>query len=596
MARASNSSATRTYELYGGNTVNLSPPEGLVAWKYVDFRDNDEFPEMGMVGPYETAKSTSLIDFLFRRAIEYPGSNTLFARGTLSSLKNSSLLKLVRRVGAVFESGNENEAVYRLPPALDPWTGQETQSIIKGIGLDRVDLEQVFRSTEYFTGAIEEGDEVDSDAHDILQARLRQVCYHKDRKVYHLAMLMGERWGVSPEEAYEIMLGDSRHPVGQNSLKWDDPMPGSTVLKTVWNPKGDQDIWSRYVGVPYPQPKPTPQWVEQNVGVREVHVDPKTLRGDDFHFPAGAIIKHSGGARKFAARHDEKAGKVYAIDGSEYDEADCGLIVQRACIYVFREENESRNYTSDVNSYLMVNRGLHQQAFHGAVNSRMGRVFPNFVDDYVENGGNKLRYPGKDRLAAAKYRGFGGIDQGGGHATGIVAGIITPETGIAIFYDEYIRSGVAAKDSAYDAQAMVLPGTPEFWWSYDPAMEAKEYGRDVEYAVIDEYQILGTLMPGDRGREPFDYVNGLLVPREYFIGDNKVPKLLVFDNCHYIIETLTKLTWKMVSSQRDNWMVDAGDAIKIALSGYRKMSTTSGRGMSETAIINAPATYSDRFA
>ena len=586
--------------IYGGNTIDLSVPRGLIAWKYIDFRDNDEFPEMGMTGPYATAKSTAALDFLIRRAIEYPGSNTLIARGTLSSLKNSTLDKMTKRLGAIFDSGNENEAIYRLPPDTDPMTGQDVQSIIKGIGLDRIDLEQVFRSTEYMTGFIEEGDEVDSRAHDNLQARLRQIVFHRTLKVYHLAMKMAERWSqhydgvLTPEDAYEIMRADKRHPVGQNELAWEDPMPGSTVLKTAWNPKPGDHLWDRYIGIAHPGVV-TPDWVEANVGIREVHVRPDRLRRDKFFFRAGSIVKLNSGVRQFAARHDEKKGEVHLIDGRVIPEKEANLVVQRACIYAFKEENESRNFQNDENSYLMVNTDLQEQAFMGIFNGRQGRVFTNYIDDYVENGGHLLHYPGKEALVAAKYRGFGGIDQGGGHATGMIAGLIAPESGIALVYDEYMRSGVAAAESVHDAKAMVLPNAPEFWWGYDPAMENKRYDKDVEYSTIQEYQSLGNLMPGDRGKEAFDYVNGLLAKRDTFIGSQAAPRLLIFDNCTYLRQTARDLTWKMVDTQRNLWMVDVGDAFKIALSIFRRL-TIGGASMSEAAIIHAPAAYSTKFA
>lgn len=594
----------RDHEALGRKDITLAPPKGLIVYKYLDIRDNDEFAEFGAVGPYATAKTTAALDFLTRRALEYPGSNILMCRATLTSLKGSSLPKFAQRIGAVFESENKNEAVYRMPEDYDPLTGKRVQSVIKGIGLDRTDLEQVFRSTEYHTAFVEEGDEVDSDAHDILQARLRQVVFHRTKKVRDLAMMMGERWGVHPEEAFEIMRSDKRHPVAQHDLGWKDPMPGPTVLKTVWNPKGNDHLWSRYVGVPYPDPEPTPEWVDANVGVREVHVSPTDLRRESYYFTAGNIVKLPGGARAFAAYHDEREtlpgevedghGTVTMVDGRKFPARQLGLIVQRACVYIFREENESRNFQNDTNSYLMVNRDMRRRAFLGTVNSRMGRVFSNYVDDYVENGGHLLKWPGKERLARAGYRSFGGIDQGGRHGTALTTGIVTPETNLPILYGEYLRHGVSARESAYDAKDLELPGS-EIWWGYDPAMAAKEYGRDNEYALIHEYeQTLANLMPGDRGKDAFDYVNSLLVARDTFIGKSKVPKLLVFDNLEYVRETMLKLTWQMVASSRDNWMVDMGDAIKIALSIFRKMGMGVYEGRGAT-IITAPPTYSNEF-
>lgn len=567
----------RDYESIGRKEIILDPPKGVIVHKYLDVRDNDWFPEMGVAGAYATAKSTAMLDFLIRRALDYPGSNILIARATLTSLKASTLTKLTQRLGAVFESENEHEAIYRLPEDYDPMTGLKVQSIIKGLGLDRANLEQVFKSTEYHTGAIEEGDEVDGDSHDILQARLRQVCFHRTKKVFDLAMFRAEQWGVTPEEAYEIMLADKRHAVGQHDLAWDDPMPGPTVLKTVWNPPGGH-IWDRYVGIPHPDGIPTPSWVDANVGIREKHVEAARLVEEQFHFRAGSIVGLKDGSRRYAAK--ENGEKVTLIGGGEVPRKEANLIVQRACIYIFKDENESRNFENDENSYLMENRDLRRRAFLGEGNSRMGRVFPNYVDDYVENGGNLLRWPGRDRLAQAGYRGFGGIDQGGRHQTAIIPGVITPTTGVGILYDEYVRSGVAARESAYDALGLVLPGAPDFWWAYDPAMDSKRYDQDTNYSTSQEYRaVLSNMMPGDRGKAAFDYVNGLLTVTDTLIGETPTSKLLVFDHLVQVRETMLKLTWKMVDSQRDNWMVDVGDAIKIAMTAYRQMqmfATTNG--------------------
>lgn len=581
----------------GAGELDLNPPKGAIAWKYTEFRDNDEFAEMGMVGPFATAKSTALLDFLLRRAVDFPGSNTLIARNHLTLLKTSTLDKMAKRLGAVFESENKNEAIFRLPEAEEPHTGKRVQSLIKGLGLERADLEQVFKSTEFFTGAIEEGDEVSSDSHDDLQSRLRQQCYHRWKKVKHLAMAMASRWGVTPEEAYEIMLADERHPVGQYQLDIDHPMPGFTVLKTVWNPNGNDHLWMRYIGIPYPEPKPTPDWVEQNVGIREVHTDAKELREEDFTFKAGSIVKLSDGKRAFAKIQDTKRGVVELIGGGEIPLEQAGLIVQRACIYAFRHENESRDYQNDENSFLMVNRAKRRRVFSGEVDTRSGRVFPWYIDDYLENGGHLLRFPegGRDSLAMARYMGVGGIDQGGSHATAMGTAIITPESGIMAFYDEYVRSGVAASQSAIDALALILPGMPGFWWGYDPQMNAKRYDQNLEYATIDEYRRhLSNLIPGDRGKPAFDYVNGLLSQRDAFIGRQPAPKLLVFDNCHQIREAMLKLTWEMVASQRWQWMVDVGDMIKITASIYRKMGKFM-RPEASAAILEGSVAYATDF-
>ena len=293
---------------------------------------------------------------------------------------------------------------------------------------------------------------------------------------------------------------------------------------------------------------------------------------------------------------DGRENPVKNLDAAS--DADVALLLKRACIYVFKEENESRMYANERNSYLMENESLRERAFLGRVPAKMGRVFPKFIPDYIENGGHLIKAPDdlQKRLGMSGYRGFGGIDQGGRHATAMAAGVATPETMIGMIYDEYVRTGVPAAESAYDARDMMPPGINDFWWGYDPAMENKRYDQDTEYSTIMEYEkVLANLMAGDRGDAAYEYVNSLLEFRDGMIGGPRLPGLLVFDNAEQTIEVLNKLTWKMVKHQRDNWMVDLGDALKIALSIFRKMGMNIRGGDSPT-IVQAPNTYSRRFA
>ena len=110
-----------------------------------------------------------------------------------------------------------------------------------------------------------------------------------------------------------------------------------------------------------------------------------------------------------------------------------------------------------------------------------------------------------------------------------------------------------------------------------------------------EYEkVLKNLMPGDRGDAAFEYVNSLLEFRDKFIGDNPLPQILIFEHCEALIEVLKNLTWHMVRRQRDNWMVDVGDALKIALSIFRKMGLNR-RDSEAPTIIQAPPAYSRRY-
>jgi hypothetical protein len=526
------------------------------------------------------------MDFIVRRAIEYPGSNILIARATLTSLKDSTLQKFEQRYGWIFDNPearqNWNEGRFVFPTAPHALDGKPVNSTMKAIGLDRADLEQVLRSTEFSTVLLEEADEIDSDAHDIVQGRSRQQIFHRSKKVHDLCHALAQVWGIHFEEVFEILKADKRHPVGQRDLELDDPMPGNTVVKALWNPKGDDAIWQRYVGVPYPEPEPSPDWVKKHIGIREVHVTPERVMRRRTRFVAGTIVKLLDGTRRYAARHEEAPeggiGTVHLVRDPNNAEAPmsvsedkAGLIVQRNCIYAFPWENESRDFQNDIKSWLMVNQGMADRAFLGTVDKRSGRVFPGFVADYSENGGHLLRYPGREVLARRSFPGVGGLDQGGRHATAAGTAIVTPETQTTIVYNEYCKTGKSAAESAQEVYGMILPGM-QMTWGYDPQMNAKRYDRDTEYATIDEYKAVlgdGNMFNGIRGDAGFELVNRLLMPHENFRNGGLMPRLMVFDNCHFVVEAMTKLTWKMVDSQRDNYLVDIGDMIKFLVSVIR---------------------------
>ena len=140
--------------------LNLSTPEGYIAYLYEDFRSNEDFMEMTFMGGFNVAKSTTLVDSALLDGVNYPGCEVLFARAKLTDLKSTTLMKLKQRGGVLVEDRNENEAIYRFPYQPHPLTGQPVQSIIRCIGLDRSDLQDVMKSKEPFRVKLEEGNEM----------------------------------------------------------------------------------------------------------------------------------------------------------------------------------------------------------------------------------------------------------------------------------------------------------------------------------------------------------------------------------------------------------------------------------------------------
>lgn len=567
--------------------LSFDPPEGIIRRKYIDARDNDDFPEHGITGPFGTAKSTMLLDFIMRRGFEYPGSNALLARATLKSLKDSTLVSLERRWGSFFTdhggSMNRNEGLYRLPPSVDPVSGDRVASTIKAIGLDRVDLEHTLRSTEFATSGMEEADEIPSDSIDIVQFRSRQQIYHRSKTVQDMVIELSQSWGLHPDRVYEILLGCEIHPVGKKQMPLDHPMPGKTVMKLIWNPTGDNAIWQRMVGLTYPKPYPTPEWVDRHIGVREVRAGHDVWGARGIQPMAGTLLQlpasWSGSRRRFASRYDEKKEQIHLVPdpgdpnaSMVVDAEDATIIVQRNCTFVHTHENKSRDHQNDENSLLAQNQGLARKFYQGEAPARSGRVFPMYVDDYVENGGHLLRWPGKDTIARRMLYAVGGLDKGGRHAHGTTMAVITPESQTALAYAEYVKNGVGAQEHAIDSKQLILPGCPGVTWGYDPSLDARRYDSDADYRTIEEYQeVLGgeNLFHGIRGDEGFELVQRLLMPYEGKIDQEPIPRLLIFDHLVHTRAMLQRLTWEMIDKDRDNYLVDVGDAFKYMASVIR---------------------------
>lgn len=567
----------------GTGTLDLTPPSGAARYKYSDFVYNDDFPEIGMVGPMATAKSSAAVDRLGRRGLEYPGINQLLARGTLTSLKDSTIVRLRQRLGTLFHpsnGGSENlqEGIFRFPPAPHPVTGVPVQSVINGIGLDRADLEAVLKSTEYGGGHLEEANEIPSDAHDLLQERARQEIYHRSKTVRDMCMELANTWSrfaptpLTWRDVYDILLDDPLSRIGERQMPPDHPMPGSTTVSATWNPVGNDHTWVRYVGVPYPHPAPTEDWVRQNVGVREVHVPPKVLREDRHRLRAGALAELPDGRRAYVQAHDPDSGIVTLVGGEQVHHDKAGLIVQRYSIYVFSHENMSRDHRNVENTYLMANQEMRLRHQHGHVNSREGRVTPAFIDEPLGHGGHVLPPVTKERIARSGNLIVGGVDHGGDHPTAVVLAMYLPKVRTLIFFDEMVKSGQSAYANAVELQQMMVPGLQHII-GYDPAMNARVFDKDADHRIIDNYiEVLGDVMvPGARGDDAFDELAYMLEFQDDFTDPRgPMPRILVTENCTQIRKALMELTWDMVRRQRHKWQVDVGDALKIAASVVKR--------------------------
>lgn len=585
--------------------LDLTPPSGLIRYKYSDFVHNDDFPEIGIVGPMATAKSSAAVDRLGRRGLEYPGINLLLARGTLTSLKDSTIPRLRQRLGPLFDpkgGGGENlqEAIFRFPPAPHPVTGQSVQSTINGIGLDRSDLENVLKSTEYGGGHLEEANEIPSDAHDLLQERCRQEIWHRDRTVRDMCMRLAIVWSevsghaLTWRDVHAILLNDPMNRIGERQLPADHPEPGDTVVGASWNPVGNDHTWQRYVGVPYPFPAPNEKWVRENVGVREVHVPPKILREDNHRLRAGALVTLPDSSRSYVATHDVEGKQVKLVDGSTQPDDKVGLVVQRYCIYAFGHENLSRDHRNVENTYLMANQEMRRKHQLGHVNVREGRVTPAFIDEPLSHGGHLLPEASRERIMRSGNLIVGGLDHGGDHPTALALAMYLPGQRTIVVFDEYVQSGLSAYANATAVQQMLVPGL-EHMIGYDPAMNARTYDREADHRIIDNYiEVMGDIfVPGTAGPIAFDELAAMTEIVDDFTSDRgPMPRLLVTENCVQARKTLLSLEWRQVRHQRGNWMVDMGDALKLLTSLVKRGFVDSGVAHVDMTPVRA---YSDRW-
>lgn len=561
-------------------TLHLGTPDGPIKYKYSDFVNNDWFAEIGFVGPYAVGKSGAAVDRIGRRAQQYPGSNTLLARATLTSLKDSTLDRLRQRLGPIIASENLQEAIFRLAPEPHPVTGHLVQSTINGIGLDRTDIEQVLKSTEYFSVHLEEADEIPSPAQDLVQERARQQVFHRELTVWHLCVELAQVWSIvhgrtfTPHDVHAILLDDQFNKVGQLQMPMDHPMPGNPSVSATWNPNGNDHMWSRYVGVPYPYPAPTPEWVRSNVGIRDIRIPAATLREDKFQFRAGSIAVPPGGTKGFVAKHNLKEGTVRFVSGQTYAHDQVDLVVQRYAIYGFSHENESRDYGNVENSYLMMDQKKRRKHQLGHVDTKEGRVTPGYIDEPFSYGGHVVEAIDRERIARSGNLIVIGLDHGGDHPTAAAIAMYLPRTKSLIFFDEYLKSGQSAYANAIEIQQKRVPGL-EHLVGYDPAMNGRAFLGDDQTRYIDPYiEVFGddNVFPAERGDPPFDTLAQMLEFEDNFLPGSSaaMPRIFVTENCTHIRSAFLNLTWDMIARKRHLWQVDMGDACKYAVSMVKK--------------------------
>jgi hypothetical protein len=580
-------------------TVKLTPPEGPEIQKiYREFVDNFLFPEDLVLGPYDSGKSTMLVDGALLSMLDYPGALIFFAGNTLAKLKRTTLDKLSKRGSLIFESENEREAIYRTPEEPDPWTGKPVQSILRAMGLDKTDVESEMSSTEPFRFFIEEASDVSQESHDVAIARTRGKAYHKTWKNKRLLILKSKIWGniygeeIDPKLVLEVLK------LERNELH--HPMQGFNAVKCADNPRNSH-LWTRYVGVPYPKDIITESFVKQFIGVRDIYKTREELQRIQLDFDPGDLVTTADSKRHVvkSLSYHERGDTVTMLDGSTYDANKVLAWGQRRTQYIFPKMNQSRNKPASKSMIYISNSDLAERMMGGKEDREQGRVFSNFINAPIREGGHIIPAIERTRLSRAKVNAYFGVDQGGGHATAAAgafkskAHMYTGISALILFYS-YLSWGETSSETAENVKTGPTPNMTTVWGA-DPAMWNRNYAGDrSDDGSIPTYaqRFIDAgipLMQSSSGDIPYDDVNELLIFRDGFMGAGKTAGLYVFEDQYEVIETLDTLTWKMVRNKRGDWRVDMGDAIKFLVSIYKKYES-SGSDMPGDGVIRARST------
>lgn len=543
--------------------LNLFAPQGEVAPIYMEFRDNEDFMELGWAGGFNLGKTNALIDSMILAGISYPGAELLLARRYGTALRATTLADLETRHGALFKTAggsmNKNYGEYRFPPVPDPMNpGAERQSIIRAVGLDEADIEDKMKSRQPFRVFLEEGNEMGDHTHNIALLRARQKVYHRSHKERHRVAILARKWGVDFKTAQAY--------VGLTDEELERPMQGLVGVRTIWNPEGTEAIWKRYVGVPYPEEGVTLEWANKHIGIREEHTPPEEHQNAEqrYTFRADDICIHKG-ERRTVAR--QVGSDVILIPKGNLPEAvvsprELTLVMQRACYYAWPWMNKSGNKDNHAASFLIPDKELTRKYFAGKIDVKQGLVTPQF--NPAPKVGHVTKAPANSALKG--HRAIGAVDHGGAHATAALIAVVTHDDRLVVVR-EYVQANLSASQNAYNIANMVPPDVTVDWYC-DPSMFRRAYETDAMTSAVEAYAQAGIILEAapTKGDEAIDIVKDLLVFKRDLIRDSKKSELYISEACELTIEALSEVTWKDMSIRRDKWHVDVIDALKYLCS------------------------------
>jgi hypothetical protein len=494
--------------------LRLTIPRGLEA-KYMTFLDDEHYTEMAWLGGFGTAKSDCLVTSIIKTAYDYPGCTLVLARDELVNLKRTTLADLLNKAPELIAHHNKTESIVTFPEIPDH-NGVPRASTVYCFGLMTGDYVQKLKSLQPFRIFIDEGDKILEEMFDMCVLRLRQKAYHRETG-----------------------------KLGKNQVK------------IVANDEGNNWLWRRMVGRPHPGKAMDPQWVKDNVGLREEFFLPKNPVQDVYD---GDIVQWRDD-RYIVKSVDSKGVFLEGHDGRvRVDQIK--VVIQRFCIYAFSHENKSLNQQNLKNAR-GVSAAMRAKYILSQVDTQSGLMFPEFdVQTHVI----------PDQVVPYRWKTIVGLDHGFEHPTAAVA-IALDAMNDVVVYKEYKAANLSVPDNAENIAEMMegyedvrFFGDTQLW-SVDPRRPGEMMANDYIRAGVKP------LIRANKNRELSiarikEYLT--VKPASLWQPEEK-PRLYVMESCRDVVRTLLNMTWEQYRKKEDD---DILDALRYAMMAVYNASRT----------------------
>lgn len=479
--------------------LKLTIPRG-VEGKYTTFLTNEEYTEMAWLGGFGTAKTDCLVTSVIRDAYEYPGSTLVLLRDELVNLKRTTLADLLAKAPGLTAHHNRTESIVTFHP-VQCADGITRSSQLYCFGLLTGDYKQKLKSLQPFRIYIDEADKVHEEMVDMCVLRIRQKVRHRDTGA-----------------------------LGRNQVK------------LVANDEGNNWMWRRFVGKPHPGLKMTPQWVEENVGIKEDLFQPTT----EDEVMLGDLVVHEG-VRRIVEGLSKDGAELSGLD-TPVNPLRLRVIGQRLCIYAFTAENKSLNQQNVGNARFVSSR-MRQQYILGKVDTQTGLLLPEF---------NSVHHVIDDFPIPEDWRVVVGIDHGFDHPTTAVFLAIDP-AGIVYAFGDYSRSGASSSENA-EAILEMLGGRHEKvkfvadtqLWDADPRRPGESVASDYTRAGV------RPLVRANKKRQlSIDRLKNMLKLETPAYGMHPHSGLYLMRGAQRLITSVEGITWEKFNAGVADDLIDA---------------------------------------